>query len=405
MKKSAMFPVLLFVIATAHGAVSQSRSDGAREGGIRAAIGKNREVLIDSKPFFPIMQWRQRTSSMAEQKHLGFNTFVGLGDESSTFDFCEEARRQGVYAVPLWDPDQAASVKNNPALLGWVFDDEPDNQSHRILPSQLRMQYNDLKAKDPGHLTFLTITSGFSRDDHPAAWMNGSTAYYHEYPRYTDMLGFDYYPVYGWCRPDLLYRVGDDERDLITEFTGGNKSIFQWIECSRTSSKWCRLPERGDNDGPFDFEVKDEVWLAIVNGANAIGYFTHSWQCPDYSQCCLDSALTAMLIKVNAQITALTGVLCAADSKTPVGVQLADRRGRVVVRAKEYRGNRYLIAVNVINLAGAGDTEEARFSVPGLKNRVRVYDEARSIGPHAGTFSDTFTTKDPVHIYVMAIAE
>ena len=406
MMKPGIFPMLavLIVVAGIRGAVSQPHGDSARERGCTAAIGKNNEVLIDNRPFFPIMQWRQRTTSMAEQKNLGFNTFVGLGDESSTFDFCEEARRQGVYAVPLWDPDRVASVKNNPALLGWVFGDEPDNQGQRILPSQIKMQYDDLKAKDPGHLGFLTITSGFSRDDHPSAWMNGSRALYHEYPRYTDVLGFDYYPVYGWCRPDLLYRVGDEQRELITEFCGGKKSTFQWIECSRTSSKWCHLPERGDNDGPFDYEVEDEVWLAIANGANAIGYFTHSWQCPDYAQCCLDSALSAMLVRVNGRIKALTGVLCAADSKTPVRVQLADPRGRVVVRVKEYRGNRYLIAVDVINITGASDTQEARFSVPGLTGRVRVYDEARCISPHAGTFSDTFTTRNPVHIYVVANA-
>lgn len=197
---------------------------------------------------------------------------------------------------------------------------------------------------------------------------------------------------------------GDEQRELITEFCGGKKCTFQWIECSRTSSKWCHLPERGDNDGPFDYEVEDEVWLAIANGANAIGYFTHSWQCPDYVQCCLDSALSAMLVKVNGRIKALTGVLCAADSKTPARVQLADPKGRVVVRVKEYRGSRYLIAVDVINSTGASDTQEARFSVPGLMGRVRVYDEARSISARAGTFSDTFTTRNPVHIYVIANA-
>jgi hypothetical protein len=401
-KKTPIFTAVL-LIAGITGAASPGGADSASIRGITVALGRNNEVLVNGKPFFPIMQWRQRTSSIAAQKELGINTFVGLGDESSTFDFCDEARKRGVYAVPPWDPDQVASVKNNPALLGWVFDDEPDNQDHHVPPAQIRMQYRDLKTRDPGHLSFLTITSGFSAEDKLPDWMNGSNSRYYEYPRYTDMIGFDYYPVYGWCRPDWIYKVGQEERELIATFAGAKKGIFQWIECSRTSSKWCHLPSRGADDGPFDYEVKDEVWLAIVNGANAIGYFTHSWQCPDYAQCCLNSALTAMLIKVNGQIGALTKVLCAADAKDAAGVQVADPHGRVTVRVKEYRGSRYLIAVSVLNVTGARDTQQVRFSVPGLTTRVRVYDEARYLSPNAGTFSDTFTRKDPVHIYVMPI--
>ncbi len=398
--------VAFISIVGIHSFASPSNINSASIDGIRVTLGENNEVLIDGRPFFPIMQWLQNASSIAKQKGYGFNTFVGQGDNSSALAYCKEAQKQGVYAVPLWNAEQAASVNKNPALLGWVFGDEPDLQSNHISPSRLQTQYNDLKTKDPQHITFLTTTSSFYSEDKLPAWMNGSNAYYHEYPLYSDIIGFDYYPVYGWCRPDWVYRVGQAQAELINNFCGGKKSTFQWIECVKTSSQWCSLcSARGSEDGPFGYELKDEVWLAIATGANAIGYFTHSWKCPGYSQCCLNDNLVRMLIQVNGQIKALTSVLCAADARNPIGVHLEDSKGRVIIRAKEYDGNLYLIAVNVIDLPGARETQQVTFSVPGLKTTFPVYGEKRYISPNEGTFSDAFSKLDPVHIYVIPAAE
>ena len=376
---------------------------GHPSGGISVKLGKNREMLVNGKSFFPIMMWKQRASNMEYQKSLGINVFVGQGDGSEAGDFCDQARERGVYAIPEWDSAQAPMVKNNPALLGWIFDDEPDNQSHKVPPSSIRSQYYDVREKDPTHLSFLTVTASFSRDEELPAWLKGNNAVYHEYAKYTDLIGFDIYPIYGWCRPDWIYKVGKEQCELAVTFAGPSKGTFQWIECSKTSGQWCSNASRGTDDGPSGYEVTDEVWLAIVNGATAIGYFTHSWKCPGYSQCCLSEGLIAAMKNTNRRITALTGALCAADAQVPISAQCTDPAGKIETRIKEYNGCRYLIAVNVLHVTGARDTQQVLFTVPGLAGRVRVYDENRTIDPKSGVFADRFTPKDPVHIYLMPI--
>ncbi|HUI94057.1 MAG TPA: hypothetical protein VLX68_17595 [Chitinivibrionales bacterium] len=364
------------------------------------SIGPNKEVLLDGKPFFPIMTWLQNASRIATEKTYGINTFVGQGDNSTALAYCNEAQAQGVYAVPSWNAPEIASVKAHPAMLGWVFGDEPDLQGNNIPPSAIKLQYDSIKAADSDHITFLTITSGFYSGDALPAWMNGSDSMYYSYPKFTDVIGFDYYPVYGWCRPDWIYKVGGSQDELVSKYCKGTKSTYQWIECVATSGQWCSIPARGTDDGPYPYEVKDEVWLAIVKGANSIGYFTHSWKCPGYSQCCVSDSQIAMLKQVNGQITALTSVLCGADSKAAVTVQTNDPKGSIAFRVKEYNGSLYIFAVDVIEITGAKDTQQVTVTVPGLQGPVTVYDEERTITPNGTSFSDTFLKINPVHIYV-----
>jgi hypothetical protein len=368
-------------------------------------IGANNEVLVDGKPFFPIMEWLQNAWRIADESSYGINTFVGQGDNSSALEYCDSAKAHNVYAVPSWNAAEVNSVKSHSAMLGWVFGDEPDLQGNKVPPSAIHSQYDSIKANDPGHAAFLTITSGFYSGDAIPAWMNGNDSMYYRYPLYTDLIGFDYYPVYGWCRPDWIYKVGGSQDELVNKYTKGQKSTYQWIECAKTSSQWCSIPSRGVDDGPYDYEIKDEVWLAIAHGANAIGYFTHSWKCPGtaYSQLCLNDTLVAMLKKVNSQITALTNVLCAADSKAAIAVQLTDSKGSVAFKAKDYNGALYLIAANVIEIAGAKDTQQAKFTVPAINGTVQVYGESRTIIPSGTFFSDMFTKTDPVHIYIVPV--
>ena len=371
--------------------------------GITVTTGSNKEVLVDGKPFFPIMQWLQNASSMATQKQYGINTFLGQGDASTALAYCNAAQQQGVYAVPIWNAAQVDGVKSHPAFLGWVFGDEPDLQSNQIPASQIQTQYADCKAKDPSHITFLTVTANFYSEMTVPAWMGGSNTNYYNYPLATDVIGFDFYPVYGYCTPSWVYRVANMQDELANKFAKGKKSTFQWIECCKTSSEWCSIAARGANDGPYDYEIKDEVWLAIAKGANAIGYFTHSWKCPGYSQFCLSDPQIAMIKSVNSQITALTNVLCAPESKIILGLQVADPKGMVVTRLKEYNGSLYVIAVSAINRTGAQATQQAVFSIQGLNGPVQVYDENRTITANAGVFSDNFTNTNSVHIYVIPL--
>jgi hypothetical protein len=354
-------------------------------------VGSHNEVLVDGQPFLPIMQWLQCPGNIAAQKALGINTFVGDGCSGQPAAFLDTCATQGVYGV--MDPGDT-SVKSHAALLGWIFGDEPDLQGNQVEPATLLAQYNTLKGTDPNHIAFMTLTSGFYSEDSPPAWMNNDRSRYPNYCKATDAVGFDIYPVYGWCRPDWLYKVGGAQTELAAMAAG--KVTYQWIEAVKTSGQWCDLTARGADDGPFPEEIRNEVWQALVHGATAIGYFTHSWECPGYSQFCLSTAQETELTRTNGQLTKLTGPLLAGPHYG--GVTIAAEAGTEVSgMAKDFGGKVYVFVVSTSRA-----TSQATITVPGVAAGATadVYDESRTVTLSAGKISDSFGPLG-VHIYVL----
>ena len=370
----------------------------------QVTIGSNGEFLLDKKPFFPIMQWLQSSSRVPEQALLGINLFCLPGNKISAKDWCDVARANNVYACCAYNAEDVPAVINNTAFFGWFFGDEPDHNGNQIKPDSIAKTYHGIKAADPNHPAFLTITSGFFSEQDIPAWMNGSNAMYHEYPKYTDVLGFDLYPIYGWCRPDWIYQVSDAVQELQNEYIQAKKPVYAWIECMKTSSRWCNNSSRGTSDGPYPYETEAQVWLAIIHGAKAIGYFSHSWECPGYSQWCVSDEMKQKVSNVNSTITALTDVICAADlSGLNVTVNgISGNNGRVDACAKAHGDSIYIIATNVINMSNTAAKQRVTFTIPNGFGPITVFGENRTISPSLnGVFSDTFTTEQPVHIYAM----
>jgi len=357
-------------------------------------IGENQEVLVDGEPFLPIMQWLQSSSRIAHQSTLGINTFVGNGGQNSSQEYLDECAAHGVWGV--MNPGDL-SVASHGSLLGWIFGDEPDLESHQTEPSEVLAEYQTIKAADPNHPTFLTVTARFYSEFDPPPWMNGSRDRYTEYAQATDIIGFDLYPIYGWCQPDWLYMTGASHEELVTLYAP-NQPTYQWIECARTSSQWCELDERGEDDGPYPEEVRNEVWQAIAHGATAIGYFTHSWECPGYTQFCLTAEQEAELIRTNGQLTALAAPILSPRYAEVVTVTTSPE-AQVDWIAKAYQDQVYLFAVNVDRAS-----TEATFTVPGMAAdaEVTVVDESRTVQASGESFTDGFDELG-VHIYAIAV--
>jgi hypothetical protein len=357
-------------------------------------IDANGAIAIDGEPFFPIGQWLQSSSRIAEEKALGFNTFIGNGGDNTSAEYLSECKAQGVWCV--MDPADM-SVKDHPALLGWIFGDEPDLDGNAIEPDEILTQYQNLKASDPNHIAFLTLTAGFYSENNIPQWMGGSRDRYYEYPKATDVIGFDQYPIYGWCRPDWIYQVGAAQQELWEIYAPG-KTAYQWIECAKTSSQWCEIEERGEEDGPYPEEVRNEVWQAIARGAMAIGYFTHSWECPNYAQLCLNEGLENELIRTNGQLAALTRPLLSPRYGSEV---VSDAQGKVDFIGKLFENKVYLFTAN-----HEREALTISFTVPGMPagTAVEVYDENRSIISQGQSFADTYESLG-VHIYVVDVEQ
>lgn len=378
---------ILTVVALIGGAVF-SLAPSARAATV--TIGPHREFLLDGEPFLPVMQWLQSASRLEYQRTLGINTFVGNGGGDSAAEYLAECEAQGVWCV--MDPADL-SIAAHPALFGWIFGDEPDLEGNAVEPAAILAEYQAIKAADPAHPTLLTLTSGFFSEMDPPDWMGGDRSRYHDYAAATDAVGFDLYPVYGWCRPDWLYRVGAAQEELAATYAP-DRATYQWIECARTSSQWCDLDEREPDDGPTPAEVRNQVWQAIAHGAKAIGYFTHSWECPDYTQFCLSAEQEAELVRTNAALTALTVPILSAPYEQTVTVS-PDPDARVDWLARRVGAEVTLIAVNVEPSA-----VEVSFVVPGLvpDAEVEVFDEDRRLRPSGDAFTDSFDALG-VHIY------
>jgi hypothetical protein len=350
-------------------------------------IGKNKEFLCDGKPFFPLMQWLQSEHRIPYQSTLGINTFFAHEPWDGK-SYCDTAQRYGAWCILQIGQNNAP--QDHPALFAWYPLDEPDMHGRR--PDWLLNEYNKLKSSRPKDLLITTVTSRFFSRFDPFDWMGGSKHWYAQYANATDIYGFDHYPVYGWCRPDWIHDISDAEEEFVKKYAGESPTYIA-IEAAKTSGQWCENKDRGKNDGPYPHETRNEVWQAIIHGAKAIAYFTHSWQCPGYTQWCVTPEIESEIKRTNEQITRLTEAILARDYPRKV-TEKELKGGRVDTLVKKYENYIYIFAVNVLRRG-----ERVRFTIDGPRsNIVEVVDEGRTINLTGNSFTDHFEELG-VHIY------
>jgi hypothetical protein len=294
-----------------------------------AATTRGRAILVENRPFFPIMQWNQCPNDFGSSLLLGIDVFMGVCEESSAAD---AAVTLGPYGYLIPSIELRGSI-DDARLLGWHQPDEPENNG---------LAAGALTAPDRAHgPTFLTLTSEFMRR------ARGPGAY-RRYVARADVVGFDLYPIAAHCKTHIsLADVYRGQRDLLALAPG--KPTYQWIETGpidgRCTARGPVTPE----------EVRAEVWLAIAGGATGIGYFTHTWTRGDWFRFDVDFPIRAAITQTNGEIRALAPVLLsqqvAARAKEPVYAG-ARRVGNAV----------YVIAVNASERAAA-----TRIKVPALR--------------------------------------
>ena len=331
-------------------------------------IGPRRALLLDGHPFVPVMEWLQCPSLFDAERALGIDVFMGRGCQNTDTDEVSQTFRRGGFSILPFD----AAVAGAPGLLAWRFADEPD-LNHMPVSALTRATARGHAAR-PRRLTFVTLTAGFfapTKRDVPSA----------TYARAADVVGFDVYPVYGYCRPDLIAWEADATRALVAIARPG-EPVYSWIEAASTSSQWCH------GRGVEPQELRAEAWMALVNGATAIGWFTHSWT-PDYSQFRVAADVQAEMARTARQVT----TLAPAIDGVPVHVGVQTSEGRVDATARTAGGALYVFAVNV-----SRTLVTATFTVP--NGTWQVYEEGRTVTAVGGALSDSFAPLG-VHVYVL----
>lgn len=364
-------------------------------------IGPNKEILLEGKPFFPIMTWVNPSNLMDFNIGIGINTFVGQGGQPEEpkdyLDACKEKKVMGAITFGGRSDKIEANVKalkDHPALLFWWMPDEPDiygktsdgtSKAPRLTPEEIKAMYDTIKKADSTHPVPLNFGSEQATGSGPI-----KSKYYSEYAKSADLIGFDIYPC-NIGEPEKLYLYAKG-LNILNKYDKGLKPHFVWVDCSFFGAEGGREPKKGAR-APNAAELKAQVWMCIVNGAKMIGYFGHSWS-PNYNWARIPKDLQEEMKKVNRNITALSSVILAKDSDKKVVVEDADKT-QVDTLIKEADGKLYVFASNRKNGEG-----RVTFTVPVSKGTVEVYDEGRKIEIKGGKFEDSFKTFEP-HIYVI----
>jgi len=324
-----------------------------------AAVGGG-AVTLDGQPFFPLMVWGQCPATYETSLRAGVNLFAdnpcgGLQPQL-------EALAGRAFSAAVAGGDTA----QGPGLIGVFYPDEADGRG-------LRGPSLPVVGEGSG-VRFLTLTNHFYSG---AAPLPQGRRMYPGLVAKADAVGFDLYPLQGWCRPERLADVYLAQQELARLAAG--KPTFQWIEAAGM-----RCPDGATAVTPQT--VRAEAWLAVAGGAGGLGFFPPaSWT----------GDVGGALAEVTSAIRYLSPALLAPAAP----VTVAPARGPVKAGARAYGGALYVIAVN----AGFAPAR-ATIRLPGLAGRpLTVFGEARTVPSEGDVFADAFAPL-AAHVYIAAPA-
>ncbi len=364
------------------------------------SLGVNGELQVNGQPFLPIFVWAQPVRNFDFLVSLGINTFMGEGAERGTAKkFLDEAQARGAWGI-IHTQEKKWQLKNHPALLCWMFGDEPDMPAKgadgqqldtpRTSPEKIAQQYQAIKALDKDHPVYLNLTASFYEQ---FARYDDKT--YQRYCQATDIVGYDLYPVTGWGRSEWVPLIGKATRKL-ADLAGPRVPVWAILECT-TKLRWVSQEKLNRIDRPQgarDFELRSMVWQAIVNGAKGIGYFPHRWE--PYKQAEISEELQAEMKRTNRQLTELAPVILSPDASEQVKCEASNGES-VDILTKEYEGKFYVFTVN-------NDLKpvRVRFMLPAevKASEAHIYEEQQKITVQDGIFEDTLGELG-VRIYVV----
>jgi hypothetical protein len=210
----------------------------------------------------------------------------------------------------------------------------------------------------------------------------------------SDFVGFDIYPYNNCggsdptCGEFWLNAVGISN---LKSWSNRNQATMTWIETTQIGST---------GNAPTPAQTASEVWLAIIHGANGIGYFVDTWV-PSFREDGIFnypnmvSAVTAL----NQEIKTLAPEINSASIPNLVSVKSSSST-TIDMMVKANGTSLYIFSATSLNGSATGT-----FTIDGMSGNgtVDVVNENRTIPVTAGQFSDNFS-QNGVHIYKLDLA-
>jgi hypothetical protein len=317
-----------------------------------AASVQGGRVLLDGQPWFPLLEYGECSTLYDSSVATGITLFAGnpCGGLPAQLD--------ALHGRALSAGVASAQGDSGAGTIGTFYPDEADGHGFTgaLLPTV------------PPGLRFLTLTSHFYSGADP---LPGGRSTYPTLISRADVVGFDLYPLQGWCQRDRLVDVFAAQRELVAMAKG--RPTFQWIEAAGMNCPTAAA----DQVSPAT--VRAEAWLAIAGGAHGLGFFPAAWT----------GDVGGAISRVAAEIAGLEPAIL----RTPLAGVAANPGIRAA--AWSVGDSLYIVAINPETNA-----MRATVDVPGLAGkRLDVLEEGRQITPSGESLTDTFAPLE-VHLYV-----
>jgi hypothetical protein len=352
--------------------------------------------------YFPIAVWLQDPKNAPRFQQGGINLYVGLW-QGPREDQLAALKAAGMRVICAQNKVGLAH-RDDPIIVGWMHDDEPDNAQAVIdpvtgqrswgppvPPKQVVADYEKLRAADPTRPVLLNLGQGVANDEWKGRGPGARLDDYKTYVKGADIVSFDVYPVAGIDKPDgenyLWYVAKGVER--LTGWTEGKKTIWNCIECTRISNEKAKATPH---------QVRAEVWMSLIHGSQGLIYFVHQFK-PTFIEAALleDPEMLKAVTAINQQIKELAPVLNQPTLKDAVQVQSSAPDVPIAAMIKRHAGATYLFAVGMRNGPTTGT-----FTLRGLPARATatVLGENRRVPVRNGRFEDRFGAHD-VRLYAI----
>ncbi|HXU06449.1 MAG TPA: hypothetical protein VN903_36085 [Polyangia bacterium] len=352
--------------------------------------------------FFPIAVWLQGSWHATEMADLGVNVYVGNNAGTDTLAASDLAtlKGKGIYAIVGQDTVGLANI-DDPTIVGWwMTPDEPDNAQDNgmggygppVAPATLVSRYNAYKAADPTRPIYLGLGQGVAFD----AWEGrGSNAPPEsQYVPAADIIAFDIYP-YNNCGGDANVKMTCGQFwlnafgvDRLRSWSNRGQAVWTDFETTTINA--------GTSSGPTPAQVRSEVWLALIHGANGVTYFVHTWE-PTFREDGIfaNTTMVSAVKTLNQQVKSLAPVLNSANVPNVVSVASSTSAAPVDLMTKAQGQVLYVFAA----IARSG-TATGTFTIAGMTGAATatVVGESRTVDVVAGKWSDDFAANG-AHIY------